>query len=56
MDIDNGGTDRLMSHKGFYSKQVSTILVKMGAKSMAERMAGQSFWPAEPPFMFMDVA
>lgn len=55
MDIKNRGIQGFMSHKSFYGKQIRTVFIKMCAKSMAERMAGQSFGPSEPPLVFMNV-
>lgn len=44
-----------MPHKGLNGKQVRAILVKVCAKSMAERMAGDALRPAQAALMFMDV-
>ena len=55
MDTKNRGIQGFMSHKSFYGKQIRTVFIKMCAKSMAERMAGQSFGPSEPPLVFMNV-
>ena len=44
-----------MSHKGFYGKQIRTVFIKVRAKSMTERMAGQPFGPSKPPLVFMNV-
>lgn len=55
MDIDDGGMDGLMSQECLDGEQVRAILVKVGAKGMAEGMAGDAFWPAQAAFMCMDV-
>ena len=55
MDIDDSGMDRLMSQKRFYGEQVGAVLVKVCAKSMAERVAGDAQGPAQAALMFMDV-
>ena len=55
MDIDGCGTDGLMSHKCFDGKQVRAIFIKVGAKGVTERMAGEPFFPSEPALMFMYV-
>ena len=44
-----------MSHKSFCGKQICNIYVKMRAKSVAERMTGQSFGASKPPLMSMNV-
>lgn len=44
-----------MSHKGFYGKQVSAILIQVGAERMAEGVAGKPALPTEPVLMGMDV-
>lgn len=44
-----------MAKECFYGEQVSAVLIQMGAKSMAEGMAGEAVRPAEPALMLMDV-
>lgn len=44
-----------MPQKSLYGKQVHTVLIQMGAKSMAEGMAGKPVLPPQPVFVGMDM-
>ena len=44
-----------MSHERLDGEQVRAVLVKVCAKSMAERMAGDTLRPAQAALMPMDV-
>ena len=55
MHIDGSGRQRLMSHKSLNGKQIHAVLIEMGSKSMAEGMAGNPVFPAQPVFMCMDM-
>ena len=50
MDINRGRVQGFMSEKRFNSKQVSTILIEMCAKSVAEGMAGKTVPESEVRF------
>lgn len=47
MDINGGRIQRFMSKEGLDSKKIGTILVEMGAESMAEGVAGKAMDPAK---------
>ena len=53
MDIDNRGMDAPVSHEFLESKQVSSILIMVGCKSVPESMAGKAVFPTERIFMGM---
>ena len=40
-----------MAKQCFDGEQVSAVFIQMGAKSMAEGMAGEAVFPSEPSFM-----
>lgn len=44
-----------MSHQGLYGEQVHAVLIQVGAKSMAERVAGKPAFPAQSVLMRMDM-
>ena len=44
-----------MSHQGLYGEQVHAVLIQVGAKSMAERVAGKPALPAQSVLMCMDM-
>lgn len=56
MDINSGGRQRFMSHKRFYGKQVGSVFIQMGTKSMTKGMTGKPAFPSEPVLMGMDVS
>ena len=45
-----------MSEQGFNGEQIRSVFIKVGAKSMAERVAGKPFFPAKTAFMLVDVS
>lgn len=47
MDIDRGGIQGSMSKQGLNGKQVRAILIKVCAKGMPERVAGETVRPSE---------
>lgn len=47
MDIDRGGIQGFMAKQRFDGEQIRSIFVKMGTKSMAERMAGEPMFQAK---------
>ncbi len=55
MDINGCGRKGFMSHERLDGEQVRAVLVKVCAKSMAERMAGDTLRPAQAALMPMDV-
>ena len=44
MHINGGGLDGFMSHEGLDGEQVHPVFIQMGAKSMAEGVAGKPPW------------
>ena len=50
MDIDRRGIQGFMSKQGLNGKQVCAILIKVCAKSMPERVAGETVRPPELSF------
>ena len=56
MDIDDGRMDGLMSQEGLDGEKVRAVLVKVGAESVAEGMAGDTLRPAQPAFVCMDMS
>ena len=44
-----------MSKKGPDLEQVGAVFIKMGAKRMSEGVAGETFFPAKPALMGVDV-
>jgi len=55
MDINGCGRKGFMSYECLDGEQVRAVLVKVCAKSMAERMAGDMLRPAQAALMRMDV-
>ena len=55
MDVDCGRSYGFVSKQGFDRKEVSSIFVKVGTKSMPECMAGDPVFPPQPFFMQGDV-
>ena len=55
MDIDDGGMDGLMAKEGLDGEQVRAVLVKMGAESMPQGVAGDALRPAQAAFVCMDM-
>ena len=55
MNINGSGGQGFMSEVGLDCQKIGTVLVKMSAKSMTERVTGNPFRPAESPFVFMDM-
>lgn len=51
MDVNEGGMQGFMPHQMLNCKQIRTILIKVGAKSMTERMGGQPVFPSKPCFV-----
>lgn len=54
MDIEGGGIQRLMSKEGFDGEQIRAVFIKMGAESVAERMAGKAVADAKLVFFCKD--
>lgn len=55
MDIDGGGGEGSVSKISLDGQKISSVFIKMSTKSMAERMTGDTSWPPEPVFVFMNV-
>lgn len=55
MDVNGGRFHGFMAEDSLDGKQVCAVFVKMGAQGMAEGVAGEASWPAEPVFVFVDV-
>ena len=51
MYIDRGGRKGLVSHESLNGHKIDTILVKMSAECVTERMTCQT--PGPPEFLFM---
>lgn len=51
MDIDQGRIQKSVSHEIFNSQQVCPIFIKVGPKSVAERMTGEPVLPSKGIFM-----
>ena len=51
MDIEQGRIQGSVPHKVFDSQKVSPVFIEMGAKGMAEGMAGEPVFPAKGIFM-----
>ena len=45
-----------MSKQSFDGEQVRTVFIKVCAKGVPERMAGETFFPAKTAFVLMDVS
>lgn len=56
MDIDCSRGNGFMSKYSPDRKEVSTVLIQMGAKCMSEGVAGQAFWPSETFLMSVDMS
>ena len=56
MNVDRGGIQGFMSKQSFDGEQVRTVFIKVCAKSVPERMAGETFFPAKTAFVLMDVS
>ena len=55
VDINEGGTQGLMSKELLDGEQVGTVFVQMGTAGMPEGMAGEPPWPSEAVLVGMDV-
>ena len=51
VDIEQGSIQGSVPHKVFDSQKVSPVFIEMGAKGMAEGMAGEPVFPAKGIFM-----
>ena len=51
VDIEQGRIQGSVPHKVFDSQKVSPVFIEMGAKGMAEGMAGEPVFPAKGIFM-----
>ena len=51
MDIDQGRIQGSVSHEVFNGQQVCPVFIKVGAESVAERMAGEPVLPAKGIFV-----
>ena len=51
MDVDGGGTDGAVPHQFLQGEQVGPVLVMVGGKGVAERVAGEAVLP--PQFLFV---
>ena len=56
MNINRGGIQGFMPKQSFDGEQVGTVFIKVGTKSMAERVAGKAYFPSKTSFMFMDMS
>lgn len=55
MDINGGRVQGFMSKDCLDGKKVCAVFVKMGSQGMPERMTGNTSFPSEPVFVFMDM-
>lgn len=53
--INRGGIQGPVSKEGFYGQKIRAVLVKVGAKSVSEGMAGEALLPSKPALVLMDM-
>ena len=55
MNVDGGGIERLVPEECLDGKKINAVLIKVRAKGMPQRMAGDAGFPSQTPFCVMNV-